>query len=83
MAFGSAISPTGVEVPWVLMWSIASGGMPASFTASDLASALGRSRAFARKMVYCLSSMGAVARDGKRGRAALYRQLLPSESVSA
>ena len=47
-----------------------------SFTVSDLAAALGRSRALAQKMAYCLKKMGVIEVIGKRGRASLYRRVL-------
>jgi hypothetical protein len=42
------------------------------FTTADLARAAGISRRAAQKMAYCLRKMGALAVDGRAGRAVLY-----------
>ncbi|UCB42398.1 MAG: hypothetical protein JSV77_08010 [Dehalococcoidales bacterium] len=43
-----------------------------SFTTSDLANTLGKSRRFAQKMVYCLRLMGCITAVGKRANSILY-----------
>jgi hypothetical protein len=53
-------------------------GLPAPFTARDLASAMQRSVPFARRAAYCLRKMGALHVIGKRRRAWLYA--LPTDS---
>jgi hypothetical protein len=42
------------------------------FTTSDLACAIGRPRRLARRMAYCLRSMGCIIPVGKQGNAILY-----------
>lgn len=49
-------------------------GLPEAFTTAELAVAIGRPRRLAQKMAYCLREMGAIASDGKRGRAILYNR---------
>jgi hypothetical protein len=46
-----------------------------SFTTSDLAKAIIKSRRFAQKMVYCLRLMGCIAPVGKRSHSILYSRL--------
>lgn len=47
--------------------------LPAPFTTSDLAPAIGRPRRTAQQMAYCLREMGALEVTGKRGNALEYR----------
>lgn len=44
------------------------------FTTHDLAIAMGKSRRFAQKMVYCLRRMGSITSVGKHGNVVLYRR---------
>jgi hypothetical protein len=47
-------------------------GLPEPFTTADLATALGRPRAMAQRMAYCLAMSGAVRPVGKTGNAVRY-----------
>ena len=47
--------------------------LPDAFTSTMLAECSGLSKRLAQKMLYCLTKMGTVVRDGKRGRAYLYK----------
>ena len=49
------------------------GDLAESFTTADLARALPAPRRSAQKMAYCLSRMGVLTREGKRGNAVVYR----------
>lgn len=49
--------------------------LPEPFTTADIAAALAKPRWLAQKMAYCLREAGAIATDGKRGRASLYRRI--------
>lgn len=51
-------------------------GLAEPFTTADLAKALGRPRRLAQRMAYCLRQMGAIAPQGKRGRAFLYTRVM-------
>ena len=46
------------------------------FDTADLAEAAGCPRRLAQQMTYCLRAMGALAVDGRRGRAVLYRRTM-------
>ena len=49
--------------------------LPEEFTTENIADALGRSRWFAQKMVYCLKKMGVIEQIGKRNRFFLYKKV--------
>ena len=48
-------------------------GLPEPFDTAELAAAAGIDRRLAQQMTYCLRLAGALAPEGKRGRAALYQ----------
>ncbi|MEZ6090295.1 MAG: hypothetical protein R3C05_20160 [Pirellulaceae bacterium] len=56
-----------------LLRLIASDELPVSFDTAELADHLGRPRAVAQQIAYCLRKTGAVSACGKRGNAILYR----------
>jgi len=57
-------------------------GTLVSFTASDLAEAIGVRRELAQKMAYCLRHMGLIELIGKQGRANLYsRHRQPASAI--
>jgi hypothetical protein len=47
--------------------------LPDPFDTAELADAASCTRRLAQQMTYCLRAMGAIAADGRRGRAVLYR----------
>jgi len=57
-------------------------GLPAPFTTSDLAAAVGRPRRLGQKMAYCLREMGQISPTGKRGNAILYEHAPDLEEKS-
>ncbi len=61
------------------LWDLISGDLPAAFTTSDLASAMGKPRRLAQKAAYCLRKMGVITPVGKQGRSVLYARAVPSE----
>jgi len=48
--------------------------LPDTFDTAELAEAAGCTRQLAQQMTYCLRAMGALAIEGRRGRAVLYRR---------
>ncbi|MHC4561415.1 MAG: hypothetical protein ACYS8X_01430, partial [Planctomycetota bacterium] len=52
--------------------------LPDAFTTADIATGLAKPRWLAQKMAYCLRECGAIAIDGKRGNAAVYRRVTPT-----
>lgn len=55
-------------------------GLAESFTTATLAAAIGRPRALAQQMAYCLREMGVVRAVGKKGNAILYERGQGSET---
>jgi hypothetical protein len=48
--------------------------LPDPFSTAELATAVGCERRLAQQMTYCLRALGAIEKDGCRGRAVLYRR---------
>jgi hypothetical protein len=57
------------------VWALIPDDLPETFTTSDLARAIGKSRRLAQQAAYCLRNMGVIAQVGKQGRSVLYARV--------
>jgi hypothetical protein len=55
------------------VWALMPDDLPATFTTSDLAHAMGKPRRLAQQVAYCLRKMGVITSVGKQGRSVAYR----------